>query len=141
MNQASTQPNWIERNWKWLLALVLAFGFACVLAFVALIFYSVTSMLKSPEPYAHAMELTRKHPTVMQSIGAPIEEAWLMSGNMSTSGGSGEASFAIPISGPKGEATVYVEAKRRVGKWEYEDLIVELEASKQRIDLRPDSLE
>jgi hypothetical protein len=59
---------------------------------------------------------------VQARLGAPIKVGWFTSGNINLNGPSGSASLAIPLSGPKGAGTVYVEAKRRAGTWRYETL-------------------
>jgi len=45
------------------------------------------------------------------------------------------ADLAIPISGPKGKGTIYVKAAKSLGRWTYSDLIVEIQATRNRIDL------
>jgi hypothetical protein len=50
-------------------------------------------------------------PAVAQKLGGRIEEGWLTSGSINVgTGGSGDANLAVPISGPKGNGTVYVMA-------------------------------
>jgi len=50
-----------------------------------------------------------------------------MSGNTNINGASGEANLSIPISGPKGKGTIYVAAKKSLGRWNYSGLTVEIE--------------
>jgi photosystem II stability/assembly factor-like uncharacterized protein len=62
----------------------------------------------------------------------PVNDGLIISdGN----GASGEANLSIPITGPKGKGTVYVAAKKSLGRWNYSGLIVEIEKTHQRIDL------
>jgi len=56
-------------------------------------------------------------------------------GSFEESGPSGDAEFAIPISGPDGSATVYAEAEKFNGEWRYETLVAELDDSGRRINL------
>jgi hypothetical protein len=58
-----------------------------------------------------------------------------VSGSFEETGPSGQASFAIPVSGPKGAGTIYVEAKKSAGQWHYEVMAVQLDGSGNRIDL------
>ena len=55
--------------------------------------------------------------------------------SIKTDGASGTASIAIPISGPDGAATIYVEATQSAGRWTFSKLVVEFAGSKERIDL------
>lgn len=131
-----TQGNWFGRNWKWAaptgcLLLVLLVG-----AFIATIFFFVFSMMKSNDAYQHSLEAARHDPQAVAALGAPIADGWFVSGNFEENGPSGVANFSIPVSGPKGAGTIYVEARKSAGQWTYPTLLLEVEATKERIDLR-----
>jgi hypothetical protein len=89
--------------------------------------------MKSSGAYAEAVAAARQNVEVRQAIGEPIEEGWFVTGNVQTSGPSGEASLAIPLSGPKGSGTLYVEARKRADRWRYTVLEFELKSTGQRI--------
>jgi hypothetical protein len=132
---AEPEGNWFSRNWKWAaptgcLLVVLLVG-----ALVATIFFFVFSMMKTNDAYQHAMEAARANPAVVAALGEPMEEGWLVSGSFEESGGSGQAQFAIPLSGPKGSGTLYVEARKSAGEWNYSTMAVEIDTSKERVDL------
>jgi len=126
---------WWDRNWKWfvptlcLLLLLLFFGF------IGLIFYGVFSVMKSSDAYQMAVHEAKSNPEVVAGIGEPITEGFFTSGNINTTGSSGVADLAIPISGPKGDATIYLSATKSLGKWTFKDLVVEIENTQDRIDL------
>jgi len=42
----------------------------------------------------------------------------------------------IPISGPKGKGTIYVEARKSAGHWSFLKLFVEVGVDGERIDLQ-----
>jgi hypothetical protein len=133
---AIAEKNWFARNWKWAaptgcLLMVLLVG-----AFIGSIFFFVFSMMKSNDAYQHALELARHDPEVVAAIGQPMQDGWLVSGNFEENGPSGVANFSIPLSGPKGGATVYVEAHKNAGQWTYNTLVVELDSTHKRIDLQ-----
>jgi hypothetical protein len=44
------------------------------------------------------------------------------------SGPSGETDLAIPISGPKGKAAIYVVGTKSASQWEFSRLIVQTES-------------
>jgi hypothetical protein len=56
-------------------------------------------------------------------------------GSINISGTSGNADLAVPLSGPKGKATVYVRARKAMGKWNYNFMQAAIEGSDERIDL------
>ncbi len=72
---------------------------------------------------------------IAHGLGTPVEVGLLTTGNISTSGSSGEADLAIPISGPKGGATVYVVASKSEGEWIFSTLVVGLKEGGERINL------
>ena len=104
-------------------------------AFVASVALIVFSAMKSTDVYKDALARAKAHPSVIQVLGSPINEGFLVSGNTNVNGASGEANLSIPISGPKGKGTIYVAANKSLGRWNYSGLIVEVEKTHQRIDL------
>ena len=103
--------------------------------FVGSIALIVFSAMKSTDVYKDALARAQVHPSVIEALGAPIEEGFLVSGNTNVNGASGEANLSIPISGPKGKGTIYVAANKSLGRWNYSGLIVEIAKTHQRIDL------
>jgi hypothetical protein len=133
----SDDRSWFQRNWKWFVPVLAAVAIGTIAGFILMIFGFVMSMFKSSEPYQHALAQARHDQAVVAALGEPIAEGRFTSGNMEESGASGKASLAIPVSGPKGEATIFVEASKSTGQWHYEHVAVELSSSHQRIELEP----
>jgi len=131
----NVEKNWFARNWKWAaptgcLLMVLLVG-----AFIGTIFFFVFSMMKSNDAYQHAMELARHNPEVVAALGEPIKDGWLVTGHTEQSGGAGNAQISSSLSGPKGSAQLYVEARMIAGQWHYDALVVKLDGGRQ-IDLQ-----
>ncbi len=105
--------------------------------FIFLIFTGVFGLMKSSEPYQEAVARAKNNPQVRTGLGTPVTEGFMMSGNISTSGASGAALLDIPLSGPKGEARLYVEAKKSSGAWTYTTMEVAIPGQPSRIDLKP----
>jgi hypothetical protein len=106
-----------------------------VAAFVGSIALIVFSAVKSTDVYKDALALAKAHPAVIEALGSPIKEGFLVSGNTNVNSASGEANLSIPISGPNGKGTIYVAATKSLGRWNYSGLIVEVAKTHQRIDL------
>lgn len=68
------------------------------------------------------MELASEHPAVLEVTGEPIEAGWLVSGNVETTGPTGHANLAIPITGPDGSGTIQLEATKNAGEWYFDHL-------------------
>ena len=103
--------------------------------FVGSILVIVFSAMKSTDVYKDALARARAYPAVIEALGSPIKDGFLMSGNTNVNGAAGEANLAIPISGPKGKGTIYVSAKKSLGQWNYSGLVVEIGQTHQRVDL------
>lgn len=136
-------PSWFQRNRR------LAIGAGCALAalvvflvlgFIAAIVFGVMAMVKSSGAYDEALRAARQSAEVREALGEPIEEGWFVTGQVNTSGPSGEASLAIPLSGPKDSATLYVEGQKRADRWRYTVMELELKSTGQRIVLLREGL-
>ena len=130
---SKTEKSWLAKNWKWLV-LVLATG--CI-AFPIGLIVMIFGLIKNTTPYKVAVQEAETDQRIIELIGEPIEPGWWVSGSTETSGGKGSADLMIPVSGPDGRMTIYVEAQKSAGAWTYETIIAESEDSKQRINLLP----
>src|SRR5437764_1676282 len=127
--------NWWKRNWKLFVPLG-CFSIALLfVVFVVSVVVIVFSAVKSTDVYKDALARAKSHPAVIEALGSPVTEGFLVSGNTNVNGASGEANLSIPITGPKGKGTIYVSAKKSLGQWNYSGLGFEIAKTHQRIDL------
>jgi hypothetical protein len=134
------RPNWWKRNWKWFVPVGCFSMLVLFVAFVVSIALIVFSVMKSTEVYKGALARAEANSAVIEALGSPITERFLISGNPNVNGASGEANLSIPISGPKGTGTIYVAANKSLGRWNYSGLMVEITKTRQRIDLLQNSV-
>ncbi len=129
------QPSWWSRNWKWFVPVgcltTLLFFAAAVMVIASLVF----GVMKSSDAYVLALARAKASPAVIERLGVPIKEGFFAGGNINVNGPSGEAELSIPISGPKGSATIFLEARKSAGQWSFGKLLVEVKGSNERIDL------
>ena len=126
------RKSWLGRNWKWLLFVI----FLVMVCFGLGIFALIMSWMRSSDVALEAVARAQANPAVAQKLGGRIEEGWLTSGSINVgTGGSGDANLAVPISGPKGNGTVYVTARRIAGVWNYSQMIAGIESTGEKIDL------
>jgi hypothetical protein len=127
--------NWFSRNWKWFIP-TLILGLALLLALVVggLLTF-VFGLLKSSEPYQHAVAVASSNPDVVRELGAPIVPTWHVSGNINVAGTSGNADLAIVLNGARRRGTVYVVAKKNDGVWTYSKLQVLVDGQESPIKL------
>ncbi|HYM79576.1 MAG TPA: cytochrome c oxidase assembly factor Coa1 family protein [Candidatus Dormibacteraeota bacterium] len=132
---AKPRPDWLTRNWKWVVPVGLVGGLLIVGGFVGGIFLIVESSFRQSGCYTQALVKARANAEVQEKIGQPLTPGWLAGGSINISGSSGDADISIPISGPKGKGTLYVVAKKSAGEWTFQRLEVEIEGAERRIDL------
>jgi hypothetical protein len=132
---AASRPNWWKRNWKWFVPLGCFTMALLFLALVGSILVIVFSAMKSTDVYREALARAKADPAVIEALGSPIKDGFLVSGNTNVNGASGESNLAIPISGPKGKGTIYLSANKSLGHWNYSGLVVEVGQTHERIDL------
>jgi hypothetical protein len=132
--------SWFSRNWKWLIPTAVLGLFLLVAVAVGALLTFVFGLLKSSEPYQHAVAVASNNPEVVRELGAPIEPAWYVSGNINVSNSSGDANLAIPLNGKLHRGTVYVVAKKTGGVWTYDKLQMLVDGHEFPIELLPTSL-
>lgn len=125
------RKGWLARNWVWLL-IALA---VCGAVFLFGIFGLIVRAIRGSDVSKEAVARAQSNPVVVQHLGTPISEGWLVLGSINVSGTSGNADLAVPLSGPNGKATVYVRARKTAGKWNYSFMQAAIEGSDERIDL------
>ena len=129
------ERNWWLRNWKWFVPVGCFGTLILFFVFVGSVALIVFSAMKSTDVYKDALARAKADSAVIEALGSPITEGFLVSGNTNVNGASGEANLSIPVSGPIGKGTIYVAANKSLGQWNYSGLIVEITKTHQRIDL------
>jgi hypothetical protein len=129
--------SWFSRNWKWLVPTVVLGLVLLVAVAVGALLTFVFGLLKSSEPYQHAVAVASSNPDVVRELGAPIAPGWYVSGSINVSENSGDANLAIPLNGTLRHGTVYVVAKKIDGVWKYTSLKTLVEGHEAPIELLP----
>jgi hypothetical protein len=129
--------DWFSTNWKWFVPTILL-GLVLVLAlFVGGVVTFVFGLMKSSEPYQHAVAIASSNPHVVRELGRPLVPGWYVTGNINLSGTSGQADMAIPLKGTLRRGTVYVVAKKTNGVWTYSTLQMLVDGDGFPIELLP----
>ncbi len=118
-------------------AAFLCIGLAVAASFGA-VFFGVNSM-KSTAVYQQALTAAVSNSEVVDILGEPIKTGLFPSGSINVNDDAGDAQFAIPLSGPNGEGTIYLEATRTTGDWKFHVLEVEIDGRSGRINLLSES--
>ncbi|MDC0709912.1 cytochrome c oxidase assembly factor 1 family protein [Stigmatella sp. ncwal1] len=123
-NMAPRQ-GWWSRNWKWVVPVGCLTPVLMCGCFGALVFYFVTSTIKSTDAYQQAVTLVSANPEVQEALGTPIDFGWPR-GSVNATNGEGRASVSVPVEGPKGSGTLRLEAVSEGENWTFDLLQVEV---------------
>ncbi|WNG44664.1 hypothetical protein F0U60_11620 [Archangium minus] len=124
--QMAPQQSWWGRNWKWVvptgcLGLLLSCG--CL---SALIFGVTWQALRGTGVFVEAVTQAKQSPEVRQALGEPVEAGLMLQGSIQSHNDQGSANFSVPLTGPKGEGTLYVEAYKNGEDWKFTTLRVDI---------------
>ncbi len=92
-------------------------------------------LMKKSGAYQQAVAAARADSDVIATLGTPIEEGFFVMGEIQLNNNGGYANLSIPISGPDGEATIYVEAEKSGADWSFRALEVVVRDTGQWIHL------
>jgi hypothetical protein len=69
-------------------------------------------------------------------LGEPITMGWVVSGSIKINNGDGTADVNVPVSGPKGSASIHtVGTKKGGGPWSFTTMQAVIEGSGKQADL------
>lgn len=120
----------VQRKWaKWALIVYCA-GF---LLFGTMIF-GIMHALKSSDAYRLAVQALHANAQVVAILGEPIRTG-LPTGRFEVSGPSGYADVSFSTEGSRQSGTVYLQAIKRLGRWEIRRAVLDVNGTGQRIEL------
>ncbi len=93
--------------------------------------FFVFSRIKESDVYQEALAVAQTSEASVQALGEPVEAGWWITGSVETSGTSGFADFAFPVSGPDGSGTLYVVAVKSAGLWELQRVDLDVEGGER----------
>jgi heme/copper-type cytochrome/quinol oxidase subunit 2 len=121
------RPRWLA------IALITTAGVA---AFVSVLLVVIEREIKSSPVYQTSIERAQESPEVSVALGRPVSVGWFVSGQLTEStNGGGHATQTIPLSGPRGDGTLHVDAKRQAGSWRFSTLQFATTGSNSTADL------
>lgn len=94
----------------------------------------VFGSIKSSDVYKESVARAETSSEAKDALGSPVEPGFFVSGSINVNGGGGSADLSIPVHGPKGKGTIYVQAHRDAGHWEYDRMVLDVHGGSQ-IDL------
>jgi len=129
-NELVPQPSWWKRNWKWVVPVSGCFTFILLLViFATSLFFGITGAFEDSQPYEYALEQINTDEDLIKALGSPIVKDGYINGSFNNVNGKKSASLVVPVAGPKGTGTLYIEATGKENNWIYHLIRVEIENS------------
>jgi hypothetical protein len=132
---------WFDRNWKWLVPLIVVVVVVVFSALIGGVVYFVESTLRTSYPYQLAVKRATESPAVAAKLGIPLRIGWFVSGELGFNGSEGSASLGIPVSGPNGKGRIRVVGKKHANHWSFETLELDVSGQDEPIPLLDPALD
>ena len=101
------------------------------------VFALVMSFMKGADACQMSLKAAQESAVMRVELGEPITMGWVVSGNIKINNSDGTADVNVPISGPKGSASIHtVGTKQGGGPWSFTKMQATIEASGKQVDLR-----
>lgn len=104
---------------------------SCIVGLAALILGAI----RSTAVVQLALAKAQSHPQAVRALGEPLKLGWFITGSISTSGSSGQATLNVPISGARDRGILYLVAYKSGGEWYFTQLVLETKTYANRINL------
>ncbi len=134
------RTGWWNRNWYWALPGGCLGCLGLVLGSCVVMVGGLVGSLRGSTPFDEAVARARADARVIEALGQPIRTRWMISGNLQLSDRDGEADFVVPVSGPKNQGELRVDAVRRNEVWTFRRLELLVDDQADPIDLLLDDL-
>jgi hypothetical protein len=132
---------WFERNWKWLVPLLVVGVLVLLSAFAGGLFYVIASEFRASYPYQLAVRRATESPAVVAKLGTPLHIGWFVMGSIKFENADGDASISIPISGPNGKGRIFVVGNKHANHWSFDTLEVDVSGQDEPIPLLDPALD
>jgi hypothetical protein len=129
------KKSWLERDTGWKIALICLICVGLLAIFIAAIFAIVSYSFHHSFVFNEAIARAERNPQVVSRIGTPLKPGWLPMGKIEVSGSTGRAHLEIPVTGPRGKATMRLDAHKVEGTWQFDTLEIEFEEESRWINL------
>lgn len=103
----------------------------------AAIFAFVMMLLRGSDACQMSLHQAQHSEVMKRELGEPISLGWLVFGNIHITNGNGSVDVTVPVSGPKGSASIHtVGTKSSGGPWTFSTMQAKVDATGEVVDLR-----
>lgn len=100
-------------------AIIVVPAILAIVIFATSIFFGISSIIKNDDSYKKAVSYIETSQDVTNIVGDIEGYGYFPNGNLSYSGGSGQASYSIKVKGSKNNAYVHIKMEKKFNKdWE-----------------------
>jgi hypothetical protein len=135
LSSGPVKATWLDRHAGWKIALGGLLVIVLVGVFAAIVFTAVETSFRKSDVYQQALDRAVRDPQVVDRVGVPLRPGRVLQGQLNVSGSSGKAHMVIPVTGPRGKATIHLYARKAAGTWRFLVLQVEFEEPSGCLDL------
>ena len=132
---ATRAASWWHRHRILVIIVSVIVAVLSLCGFVMLVLSLTIGLMRRSGAYQQAVAAARADATVVETLGTPIEEGFFIAGEIHVTRHGGYANLSIPIAGPNGDATIYVEAEKSGDDWSFRSLEVVVRDTGQWIHL------
>jgi Cytochrome oxidase complex assembly protein 1 len=137
--ETPVKRSWLDCHGHWKIALGALMAIVLIGGYMAVVFASVEASFRRSVVYQEALTRAGRNSQVIDRIGTPLKAARVLQGKLNTSGSNGTARMTIPVSGPRGKGTIYVDAREVSGNWEFLALQLRFEGQPDCLNLLEDA--
>jgi hypothetical protein len=127
--------SWLDRHARWKIPLGCLIVVLLLCAFVAALFTILDISFRNSVVYREALDRAGRSPEVVSRIGEPLKPGRVLQGQLNVSGSTGSANMAIPVTGPRGKATIVLNARKVGGAWVFRTLCVQFDGQSGAVNL------
>jgi hypothetical protein len=142
MDNELIAQSWWQRNWKWLITIVLiATGIALLLSFLA----NDSDFAKAyanPALYDNALQQAQNNARVKEALGTlkPLDRMAIIEGNIIYVNEDRHVDITVPVKGDKGDAKLDITADKDGSTWKYSLIKIRIKEPKQEIIIVGDTV-
>lgn len=129
------ERSWLDRHARWKIPLGCLIVVFLLCTFVAVVLAIIDVSFRNSMVYQEALARAERSPEVTSRIGEPLRPGHVFQGKLNVSGSTGNANMAIPVTGPRGKATIVLDARKVGGAWVFRTLCVQFNGQSGTVNL------
>lgn len=135
LSYVPVKKSWLDRNAGWKIPLGCLMVIVLLGGFVAVVFTVVEMSFRKSVVYQEALNRADRNSKVASQIGVPLRPGRVLQGQLNVSGSSGSAHMTIPVTGARGKASIFLDARKAGQRWQFLALQIQFEGQSDCLNL------